>query len=625
MSSGIKKVVVNHNLQSKFKFINAKQAEAAGELVEFEQLNNALALKQNNLTGGNGIKIESDVISLDIGSTGTDHNSVTISGIGAASLNGEYTLAPFKGHLDQIGSYFDLVYGGNHNVYVKEVTPSSWALLIALESGGNYYWHAAVTTQDPSNITQNISQLFPPFNTIDASPVTTVSEQDENNNFSPSSDSSSVTYSVGTNPGGLIIQNGKAVVDFANAISEVASNKVFASSVIKQYVDAQDTHFKDSSNQVFSNAVAQLTGNPSNPQTAIEAIKTLIDALSATVTSNQSTAAIEYVNIDSLRSALGSNLQHMGITHDSLSNNTSAKGLINELAALIATLRADANTTLGIADVGGTLSGVGGSVPDGLDVKDVISHLANESADLMSDQFTRIAAAHFYHLSVGANALTADQLAGTEAFNIASYVLNDDLGNEIGNESIDISGLLYDARILVDYGSGGNVNAGVYIRDKDTGFLSRATYFDESDEILKGTHMKIVNGGVIAGSDFVVVNANNPVIGVDPIEFAVDDFLYIGNGVITKEKLNDSLQNEIDAKNVKEIVEDGAGSGIADLTAGVGKVISHSLGRCMVSIVDANGNDISAQVEIDHNNPTFNQVTITSGDDYTGVYITLFG
>ena len=86
--SGIKKVVVNHNLQSKFKFINAKQAEITGELVEYDQFINNLSTKQNNLTGSSGIDLSGSTLKVDLAVSGTDYGTLTLTGTNYASLNG---------------------------------------------------------------------------------------------------------------------------------------------------------------------------------------------------------------------------------------------------------------------------------------------------------------------------------------------------------------------------------------------------------------------------------------------------------------------------------------------------------------------------------------------------------
>ena len=623
MSSGIKKVVVNHNLQSKFKFINAKQGESAGELVEFTQLNNSLTLKNDNVTAGNCIDIDNNVVSLGIGDTIPDYNTLMLSGSGSSALDGTYSLADYNGHLSQTGQNFELILGVDNNVYYKQISSTSWSIIAKRAS----WWWAAIANVDPSNATQNITDVIVNYVYVDNFMITQGTDQDLNGDNAPASNSENVTYATSGNPGGITVQNNKAVLDWALNPDQAASTKIFPSSVIKQYVDEQDAHFANASNIDFNNTVAQLTGAPTKIQSAIEVLKVLVDSVSSTVSSNQTTAGFEYIDIDKLQSAMGTLTQDIGTTHSSLSDNTTVNALIDELAVLLASLRVDVNTTLGVTDVGSTLSGVGGNVPDGLDVKGVMSHLATEVDDLASDQFNRLPAAHFYHY-VHTNAtsnISADQFIGSAPFDTAQYALQDEFGNYLGYESFDLTVLNYDARILVDYGVGGHVNSGIYVRDKDTGTLSRASFFDEAEEINKGSHIKIINGGPIAGNDFVVHSASNPVVGVDPIEFVIDDILFIGTGTIAKSKLHDNLQSELDDKNVKFIAEDVGGSGVVDLVAGVGKVIPHSHGRCIVSVVDTNGNDISGQVEIDHNVPSFDQVTITSGDDYNNVLVTIFG
>ena len=567
------------------------QSQNPGEAVEHDQLIAAQATKQNNLTGGDGIKIENDVVSFEIGSTGTDHSSAIISGIGIGQLDGTYAIAPFKGVITQSGNHFDLTVGGSRNVYYKEVTASTWAVLVALDGGsGNYYWYAAMTTFDPASITQNVAQFLAPLASIDSDLITTASEQDSNGDFSPASSSEHVEYAVGGNPGGLAIQNGKTVVDFAKTIAEAASNKPFVSSVIKQYVDEQDNHFADSSNIIFSNAVAQLAGDPTKVQAAIEALKALADSISTVVSGNQTTAASEYGNIDNLQAALGSATANLATTHATLSDNVTAKALINELAVLIAALRADATTSLGLS-TGGFVGDIGSTVSNGSDLIAALTSIVSAVETVQGDLTARIGAVSFFH-NGEEFPLTANQIAGTEALDIVKTGAGTGEENDVAAYVAALS-TPRDIRILVSYGTTGDADAGIYVRDKDTGYLTRAADFDESSEIEKGDIVQVLLGGSTAFADFAVSNNSLPVVGTDAIKFELYKASGVGDKQVTEAKLDDALKAVVDNKLVpyESAVITVAANNSTSLVHGH-KVYSHPL------IKDTSGNVQSFEIDI---------------------------
>ena len=533
-------------------------SQASGQAVEHDQLITALDTKQPNLTGGSGIDLSGSTLKVDLAVTGTDYGTLTLSGSNYSSLDGAYTLAAFKGSLSYSGTSLDLDVGGDYNVYFKDNGGGVWAIVAKRDTDNihnngsvgesNGSWIAALTAVDPTSISDDYNNFIPNYQAVDYDFLTASSEQDDNGNGTVSSSASGVNYASGNTPAGLIFENDKLAIDFADNVGDAESTNVLPASVAVTAINEAEARASQAQNTTFSNAIAQLAGNPSKVQSAIEAAKALIDSVSNTVSSNQATASNEYGNIDNLQAALGSALANMGSTHATLSDNATAKALIDELAVLIAALRADATATLGLA-TGGVINSAGDNVTDATDVATAISDLDVALGLVQGDLTSRIPAVDQYH-NATQYPLTADQLAGIAPVDEAKY---DQVDIQSGNAitwTTDMSGFAMDVRILVDFGSTGNVDAGIYDRDHNTGLLTRATYFDEATEIQKNSIFQIRYGGAIAGAEFMVVTPDEPVIGTDPIGFENISAVIIGQGTLAKDRLRPELQAELNNKLV---------------------------------------------------------------------------
>ena len=545
-------VVANQDFGNAQRIENLPNAVEPQHPLTLAQAQELLELKQDNLTGGSCIEIDGTTINFLIGSTGTDHSELILSGSGFGSLDGTYALMDYNGDLQQVSNAqnFDLIIGGNDSIYSKQVSGSTWAVIGKRAS----YWWAALTSVDPSSVTQDVEGFIVNYLSVDNFLITQGSEQEVGGSNVPSSSSEYVEYAVGGNPGGIIVQNGKAVLDFASSIANASSSNVFSASMVKQYLDERDDFFKLAHNQVFSNAVANLAGNPSNPQAAIEALKALADSISIDVSANQTTATNEYLNIDLLQQALGSTSQHMGTTHDSLSNNTTVKSLLNELAVLVAALRADTVATFGI-DAGTQVTPTGDNVSVGVTLMEAINQLDEAIGAIQGDLTSRLPAVDHYHSGLQ-YPLTADQLAGTESFDEVKYdVLDPETGEVLMHWATDLSSCSIPKTILVDYGVAGHVGAGVYVRDPATGFLSRVTWLDEDAEIQRNAVMQIRYGGSIAGAEFAITSPDETIVGSEPIGFTNIRAVIVGQKTIDTTKLADELNEEIDLKTDKYVCE----------------------------------------------------------------------
>jgi hypothetical protein len=575
-----------------------------GMPVEHTQLATTLLSKQDNVSGGSGIDLEGTALKVALATAGSDHSSLTISNSSHASLDGEYTRATWQGTLTYAGTNLDLDEGGTFNAYYKSNGNGVWAVCLKRdtdniygnnsvgESTGN--WLAVLVTVDPASITGDYNSFVPNYQAVDSDFITASSEQDENGNASPSSADSNVSYSVGSTPAGLKFENDKLAIDFAANIAEASSTKVFPSSVIKTFVNEESAEAKIASNNSFNNQQANLAGNPANVQAALERVKLDADSLAALVSNNQTTAASEYAQIDLLQTALGASADNLGTTHALLSNNVTAKALIQELAAHIATLRQEADTTMGIS--AGQVSGpIGATVTDGSDIITAITEVVNALETVQGDLTSRLGAVAFYH-NAEDFPLTAGQLAGTEAFNIVQTGVGTGESTNMNdfNNTLDVP---RDFRILVSYGLVGDVSAGIYVRDKDTGYITRAADFDEPNEIEMDDVVQVLAGGSTAFADFRVANGSNPTVGVDLIKFELYKAAGVGDKTVTDAKLAPALDTRIENKTDKH-------AETVSISESATTVISHGLDSedVMVSIYDSAKNSVSLDIEIVDNN-----------------------
>ena len=533
-------------------------SQETGQAVEHDQLIAALDTKQPNLTGGSGIDLSSSTLKIDLAVTGTDYGTLTLTGSNYSSLDGVYTLASFKGSLSYSGTSLDLDVGGDYNVYYKSNGGGVWSVIAKRDTDNihnnfsvgesNGSWIVVLTAVDPTSITEDYNNFIPNYQAVDFDFLTSSSEQDDNGNGTISSAASGVSYASGNTPAGLIFENDKLAIDFASSTAQAESTNVLPASVTVTAINEAEGRASQAQNTTFSNAIAQLVGNPAKVQSAIEALKSMHDTLSNTVSNNQTTASTEYGHINDLQDALGTSSDDMGVMHALLSDGVAVKALLNELATLNASLRSDADTTLGVA-AGASINSAGDNVTDSTDIATAISDLDVALGLVQGDLTSRIPAVDQYH-NANQYPLTADQLAGTEPVNEVKY---DQVDIQTGNTitwSTDMSLFNMDVRILVDFGAAGDVDAGIYDRDHATGLLTRSTYFNEASEIQKNAIFQIRYGGAIAGAEFMVVTPDEPSIGTDPIGFENISAVIIGQGTLAKDRLRPEFQAEIDNKLV---------------------------------------------------------------------------
>ena len=541
----IQKVITTQDYQDTHSIENLPDATANQQPTTLAQQNNALALKQDNVSGGSGVEVTGSTISIDLATSGTDHSSLTLSGTGYSSLNGEYTLAGFKGSLTYAGTDLDLDEGGDYNVYYKANGNGVWAMIAKRDTDNihnngstgesNGHWLAVLTNVDLTTVTSDYNSIIPNYQAVDYDMVTSSSEQDENGNGTPSSADSQITYGTGSTPAGLKFDNDKVAVDFAETIAQAASTKIFPSSVVKTYVDEQRDFAKTASNNSFSNTIADFTGNPNNVQSALESAASEIDATNSVVSGVQTLASTEYAKIATLEGEMDA------------AEAATAQEVTDRAAAIVLV-----ETSMGIT-AGNGIQSSGENVTSGADIEQAISELDVALDLVQGDLSSRLPAVDYFHSGTD-YALTAAQVAGTEALDITKYdVVDPSTGLVAYTVDSDLTGSSVDLNILVNYGAVGDVDAGVYTRDSSTGFLTRASYFNEASEIQKNAIMQVKYGGAIAGAQFYVSTPDEPTIGASAIGFELASAVIIGSETIDESKLASALATKVNDKTDKHV------------------------------------------------------------------------
>ena len=546
------------DLLNQSKVVNLKAGSNPNDAINKSQLDAMGDTKQGNLNAGAGVDLTANTIKVDLAVAGTDYGSLTLSGTGYSSLDGVYILASFKGSLSYGSANLSLDVGGNYNFYYKDNGGGVWAVIGKRDTDNIHNngssaesfagWMSALTLVDPTTITDDYPSLIPDYLSVDSFFITSSSEQDESGNGTVSTATGNVTYAAGNTPAGLVFENDKLAIDFAQNLAEAESTNVLPASVAATAISEAESRARQAQNVSFSNVVAQLNGDPSKVQSAIEALKALSDALSTTLSNNQTVAATEYNNIDSLQSLAGTTgTNHGDLSHTLLPDNATTPQVFEALASAVASVRSDANASLG-GNIGALLNAIGDIVAQDSTYIQAFTAIVNRLESVEGEMTNFKGTVEFYH-NAEEFPLNADQLAGTETFDTVQTGFGTGQSTDVATYVSSLS-IPRDVRILVSYGENGNAGAGIYVRNKDTGFLTRSTDFDESSEIEKGSVYQVLLGGSVALSTWTIVNDDSPVIGTDLIKIKARLASGVGDGSVSKVKLDDSLKGEIDNKLV---------------------------------------------------------------------------
>ena len=349
----------NHGIDFKnlSKVVNLADGTANKDAVNKSQLDAVAVVKQDISQGGAGIKKESDGItfSVDLAVAGNSYDEMTISNTNHSSLNGVYSRLPFQAKLEYAGTTLDLTIGDvdvDWNAYYKDNGSGVWAVVMKRDIDTNEStnpesgsWLAVLVTTNPASFSYSgsgvmtVNNFIPNYQAVDYDMLTFSNESSGDGKFSPDSGDNNVSFGAGSTPAGLKFENDKLGVDFANTIGENASTKIFPSSVVKTFIDEEINESKQASNNVFSNSVAQYSGNPLNVQSALERASVEIKANDTDISNLQTKDTEHDERLLQNRTVLGvgigdSNLGAYGSAKAGhyLTDNTNVKLNIKEVA-----------------------------------------------------------------------------------------------------------------------------------------------------------------------------------------------------------------------------------------------------------------------------------------------------
>lgn len=584
------------------KIEGLQQASSAGDAVEYSQNVADLATKQDNISGGPGISKDGTSISVDLQTAGTDYDVLSLSGTFYSSLDGDYVRANYRADLDYVGTDLDLNFGGDWNVYYKDNGSGVWAVVMKRDTDQTQSttpesgtWLAVLTTIDPTTITASVDSFIPNYQAVPHDFVTYASEQDETGlGYSPSSSDSQVSYAAGADPAGLKFTNSKLGLDFAGNVSSAASTKVFPSSVVKTYIDEQITEAKDLSNHPFNNAIANISGNPSNAQSMGEKLAAEIDTLDGQVSA----------------------LQTKDSVHDSfIADNTSALGISQGDDAF------PPATGAALPFVGNTLDASSRFQKIGESIGDVYSNIGGL---LGLGQFDSDFGGGFVILPNGGNAKSLFQSvelelqslsAGAGATWLAGVVKSVETSNisNLSNPSTDVFGgeTLSQGDVFLAAGQTAQSENGFYVFDTTSTGLERWEEADTSEAFIQNRSVQIVSDG----TEWAYKGIADPTVDTNVLPFEKIRESIIADQAISEAKLDSALSTKINAK-----ADRFEQTGIT-LIAGVAFQVDHNLGIGvpMYGVYDSLNNEIGIEFDIVDNN----SITIKSSEALTNVKIAI--
>ena len=604
-STGNKPINVNLDFASGAKLKNLGSASTSGEAVEYGQFNTALFFKQDNISGGSGIDVSSNTVAVDLASAGSAYDSLTLSGMTASSLNGTYTKLSIRGRVNASGNQLDLSYGDldhDWNVYEKDNGSGVYAQIFARVDQNDYTvassWVAVLSTNSLAGYsytgsgTATIIPQVADITAVDNEVITANSDADGSGGYSPDADDANVAYGAAGAAAGLKFTNSKLSVDWAETTGQASSTKVFSSSVIKTYVDEQIVDAKDLSNHAFTNTTANLTGNPNNAQSAIEAAAAEIDTLDSQVSGIQTVNATQDAYLTDHNLVLGVSAGDETLPAWAASKNGflgttyTVSATLDTIGTSFSTVYQNMGTTLGLAAFE-TDFGTGFTI------------LSNNASAKQLFQDTE---AELQALSLGLGQFWAPCDAYTNGDNI-------DLSNP-GTDTFRGETVAQGGRVLV-MGQTLPEENGIYIFDTTSTAMTRASDADASGEFTPNKTVQVLGStdAGISGATFAYTSGDAPTIGTTGLTFTVKAQGVIGDGAVTEAKLSTAINAEIDAKADKY-------AETATFVAGTPQNITHGLASTdvIVQVRDTSGNVVEVEIDVTDSSYVTINSPVVSGD-----------
>ncbi len=603
--NGTKKVGVNLDLSSGAKLLNLSQASSSGEAVEFAQLNSALVLKQDNMSGGNGVELDGNAINIDLSESGTDFATMTISGTGFATLDGEYTRAPHRGHWSNVGLSLDWSHNtGDYAMYYKDNGGGVYSMIASRDQdgdnstyGGIQQWMALLTSVNPATLSGNVFNQVPNYAMVDHFVVTYNNETDENGALVPDGNSSFIGYVSGSGASYLKFNGGELLADVVTNMNNVGTGKLVDSATVKTYIDEQSVISRTASSNTFINTTASLTGSPANVQSAIEAAAAEIDGIDNTIIllnakdtmhDNRLDAHDSVLGVTQLASSLGS---WSGAAATYFSANSDVKSVLIEIADTFAVNKSD-------------LAGVLGLSKGDTDFGDGFTVLSNDSD--AKNLFQEIEV-ELQNLSQGLGQFWNPVQARS--------IIDIDISNP-GTDTFDGATVSTGGRVLL-MGQNDPTENGIYLFASTSTQMIRALDANESSEFTINKTVQVLASSTqgVSGGTFAYTNGDDPVLGTDDLPFSQKSQGVVGDASITEAKLGADLATKLNDKTDKH-------AETVTMTSGVPVQISHGLNSMdvIVQVRTVTGGNVT-DIEIDITDSSFVTLNSLYDDDYRVVVI----
>ena len=590
--NSIKKQAVSLDMLGYSKLKNLPSATVPGEAVELSQLNTELAQKQNNMVGAAGITVDGTSIAVDLATAGDDHSAFNVTEAAYPSIEGQYTRLPYQAYLDYAGTDLDLNFGGDFNCYYKDNGGGVWSFIARREIDGNAGtydgegWMAVLVSVDPTTVVATVNSMVPNYQAVDYDMVAYASVVADNSYRSPAAGgyglNSETHYSSGSTPAGLIFDNSKLAVDFAETVGAAASTKLFPSSVIKAYVDERNTDAKVLANHPFSNNIAGITGNPANAQSAFEGLAAENDVHDGQISSLQVTDAVHDARIASNAAAVGISVgdSTMGAftapynvhLHGTGSiDPATAKDALNNLAYAIQQAYVTVGQISGVP-AGDTNYGTGFTLlPNNAST---LTHLQTIEGELQQ-------------LAIGQGTFWNP----VEAYSSAPVDVTNPDTNEFGGASVT-SG----QRVLLT-GQVDPSENGIYEWAASNSAMVRADDADSDAQFTTNRTVQVLASaeGGISGATFAYTGDDSPAVETDDLVFILKAKGVVGDNSITPNKVEPTFLTEIRVKTDKwvgDVTTDASGN--ATFAHGVGDK------DFVVSVKDSTDEVVNAGIEIVH-------------------------
>tara|TARA_R110002020_G_scaffold176317_4_gene368526 strand:- start:1642 stop:2967 length:1326 start_codon:yes stop_codon:yes gene_type:complete len=385
-----------------------------------------------------------------------------------------------------------------------------------------------------------------------------------------------LVYSAGSTPAGLKFDNSKLAIDFAQTTGDAASTKVFPSSVIKNYVDEQVNDAKDLANHPFSNTLAGIVGNPSNAQSAFEALAAENNTQDSLISALQTVDVTHTSNISAQSAALG---VAVGVSELPVVTGAGTAFVAGTTAS--ARFQAAANSFAQVYTDFGTLTGL---VPGSLHFGSGFTILPDDADAKSLFQATE---AELQQLALGQGQFW-EPVEAKEANNVS--LVNP--GTSVFTGHTVSTG----DRVLLIGQTVASEN-GIYIFDSSGTAMVRALDADADADFTPNKTVQVLNSTAegVAGATFAYTGGDSTIVGSTDLTFAMKAQGVVGDNSITSGKLAAALLTTITDKTNKwagDVTTDGTGA--ATFSHGVGSIDFVS------TVLDASGEVVNSGVEIEH-------------------------